>query len=122
MSNTINQSVKVCWEDSERSKMKLLTILSLIILSGCVHSSSMKVGSPDGSEWIGIRCRNHLYCLQEAGDVCPNGYDVEDTTPTNHSMVIKCHPGARNQVVTHEIHYFGEPTVVDNPDDIAHIK
>jgi hypothetical protein len=48
-------------------------------LVGC-HASHDQVRGPDGTtDWYSIECkRNQGNCYEEAGDVCPNGYDIAD--------------------------------------------
>jgi hypothetical protein len=49
-----------------------------ILLSACVTSKA--INGPDGKPgWYTISCsKSPSYCLEEAGRLCPSGYDVAD--------------------------------------------
>lgn len=80
-----------------------------LVLSGCVGGAQY-IRWQDGSEVVAIDCRRtETYCLQSAGEECPQGYDVLERTGELHAsagvvgaiggyetrhdgrMVVKCH-------------------------------
>ena len=49
--------------------------LLALLLVGCAGASSSAVRGPDGGDWYAVKCRrSHANCLEEAGEVCPQGY------------------------------------------------
>lgn len=84
-------------------------ILALVVmLVGCAESEPVR--GPDGTmNWYAVSCRrSQSYCWEEAGRVCPGGYDVADQSQsqgfiatqsyagtTHHgSMLIRCRVAA----------------------------
>ena len=51
----------------------------MLAFGGCGGSSD-QIRGPDGTmNWYSIECkRSQANCYEEAGEVCPNGYDVAD--------------------------------------------
>lgn len=97
-------------------------IVALLTLTGCIHSSSMTIRAADGSLNIGVRCSRTNYCLQEAGNQCPSGYDLIERDKG--SMVIKCHGKSKYDLeqldipTSHNPYYpqeIGLPGNQDNP-------
>jgi len=62
--------------------MRTAGMLILVgMMAGC-FSRSKQVTGPDGKrDWYSITCRSsRAHCLEEAGDVCPGGYEVADAS------------------------------------------
>lgn len=57
--------------------MKMTACVCLVLgLMAC--TSSKKVVGPDGREWYAITChRTQMNCVEEAGNLCPSGYDSD---------------------------------------------
>jgi hypothetical protein len=57
--------------------MKYLLIMGFII-QGCV---TQPITLPDGTQGYAVECRNNeAVCLRRASKLCPQGYDVLETT------------------------------------------
>ena len=55
--------------------MRILTLLALAALSGCVTASPLVL--PNGHQGQLIRCYYGMAdCVTKAGDLCPAGYDI----------------------------------------------
>lgn len=51
-------------------------VVGALTMSAC-HAQSHAVNGPDGQPgWFSIECRKEAACREEAGDVCPYGYEV----------------------------------------------
>jgi hypothetical protein len=57
-----------------------LTIVALLVAS--CGASAKQVNGPDGSGvWYSITCRRtRANCIEKAGEVCPNGYETENSS------------------------------------------
>lgn len=57
-------------------------IALLLAVGGCEpHASARPVRGPDGTTWYAIRCGGDpTVCYERAGDTCPGGYDVGDSS------------------------------------------
>ena len=72
--------------------MKLAAALLLVSACGASVSASRVVG-PDGTRnWFAITCRESAGCYNEAGFICPGGYD---TAGHESGLLVKCHGEAR---------------------------
>jgi hypothetical protein len=61
--------------------MNLRPALLVTVLAACAPAASEQVRGPDGTmNWYSVTCRrNQANCYEEAGDICPRGYDVADS-------------------------------------------
>lgn len=66
--------------ENMRRLLAILVVLSAAAACASCGAQSKRVRGPDGEDgWYSIRCvRSHSNCVEEAGEVCPNGYDVAD--------------------------------------------
>jgi hypothetical protein len=66
-------------------------IVGLALLTGCVDVNEVK--GPDGKTALALRCGDATACYKKAGELCPNGYDLVNSTtgtvvvPSNGSAV-----------------------------------
>ncbi len=68
--------------------MRSAAVLVAALLCGC-GASSTRVNGPDGrGTWYSITCRrSQANCTEEAGLVCPNGYQVESSDSSTPVLV-----------------------------------
>jgi hypothetical protein len=54
---------------------------------GDVANEGISIRGPNGESWKGIDCsgRSQITCLVDAGNICPDGYDVIENN--NHSAI-----------------------------------
>lgn len=68
--------------------MKTLKVIILsVVLSGCATTSE-KMVLPSGEQGFAVRCEEFLKgCYQEAGKVCPAGYEIREKTISSNVLV-----------------------------------
>jgi hypothetical protein len=71
----------------------VIAVLLGASLLGCPATSS-KIKAPGGGEGYSVDCGAAVpgQCFEEAGEDCPNGYDVirEYDTGYRHKMIVEC--------------------------------
>jgi hypothetical protein len=66
-------------------------IVGLALLVGCVYVNEVK--GPDGKPALALKCGDATACYKKAGELCPGGYDLVNSTtgtvvvPVNGSAV-----------------------------------
>ncbi len=83
-----------------------------LLLLGCSTTSATRISGASGTPWVSISCkRSHSRCYERAGEECPYGYSVIDSSgrsgqytqvnqyggysiPIYHGeLIIECKPG-----------------------------
>ena len=73
-------------------------LLVWIALGGCAkHVRTEIVTGPNGKPAIAMRCGNMPACYKEAGERCPNGYDILDQTTVLRGRIIEGFGGLSTQ-------------------------
>ncbi len=71
--------------------LQRLLVPGIIVAACCVAcgASSTRVNGPDGrGTWYSITCRrSQANCTEEAGEVCPHGYQVESSDSSTPVLV-----------------------------------
>lgn len=83
--------------------MKYLTlfVVTALMLSGCSTIKPLSISGPSGKQGYSMDCVSGTpQCFVQAGQLCPNGYDIIDHSKTN-SIVVP-HYGAYPMEVTRE--------------------
>ena len=83
---------------------KILIYIPILLLSGCMGVSPVKINGPSGKTAYSMKCsgmgRTLEDCYVKAGEICPNGYQIVDRASgyaqigsigaMQHSLVIEC--------------------------------
>ncbi len=72
-----------------RLRVSLSAVLLFPALASACGANSTRVNGPDGrGTWYSITCRrSQANCTEEAGNVCPSGYQVESSDSSTPVLV-----------------------------------
>ncbi len=76
-----------------------IAVVSMLLLLGCATADEMVL--PDGTKGYKLNCDGAMLsmgdCYKKAGDLCPQGYDLSDTTfyaqggyVLTHEVYVRC--------------------------------
>lgn len=71
----------------------LRTLAACGLILGCgVNARSTQFRGPDGTDsWWVVRCDTTALCRRQAGESCPNGYDIDEKQPKRGAeLIIRC--------------------------------
>ena len=67
--------------------MRKFVVCLALLSSAC--ASARYISGPDGKPRVVITCkRDHEYCLERAGEECPNGYDIDENTGDTQTVAV----------------------------------